>query len=73
MIKDTLPLQLASLLIFFGSLAIGYMLLRLRDIIFGQDVIMTKGDHRIDFNKKIVEEEQLNLDMLVKDRYIHSK
>ena len=69
MIKDTLPLQLASLLIFFGSLAIGYMLLRLRDIIFGQDVVMTKGD-RIDFNKKIVEEEQLNLDMLVKDRYI---
>ena len=69
MIKDTLPLQLASLLIFFGSLAIGYMLLQLRDIIFGQDVVMTKGD-RIDFNKKILEEEQLNLDILVKDRYI---
>ena len=60
---DTIPLQLASLLIFIGSLAVGYILLMLRDILFGGDV-STKGDHHIDFNKKIEEEEELNLNVL---------
>jgi len=60
---DTIPLQLASLLIFIGSLAVGYVLLLLRDVLFGNDV-STKGDHHIDFNKKIEEEEELNLNVL---------
>ena len=59
---DTIPLQLASLLIFIGSLAVGYILLMLRDVTFGRD--STKGDHHIDFNKKIEEEEELNLNVL---------
>ena len=60
---DTIPLQLASLLIFIGSLAVGYILLMLRDVMFGGDV-STKGNHHVDFNKKIEEEEELNLDVL---------
>ena len=60
---DTIPLQLASILIFIGSLAVGYILLMLRDFMFGNDV-GTKGDHHIDFNKKIEEEEELNLNVL---------
>ena len=61
---NTIPLQLASIAILVFSLALGFILLRLRDIIFGGDV--STGDHHIiDFNKKIEEEEQLNLDQIL--------
>ena len=42
-------------------------LLWLRDLFFGES-IGGGGDHRIDFKKKIEEEEQANLDEMLKDR-----
>jgi len=43
------------------------LLLRIRDFLFGEDV--DGGSyHHIDFKKKIEEEEQANLDEIIKDR-----
>ena len=66
LMEETIPIQLAAVAIFIFSLALGFLLLRLRDIIFGSDVGIGTVDHRIDFNKKIAEEEQMNLDLLLK-------
>ena len=59
-------MHIAALAIFLLSLALGVVLLRLRDVIFGPDVGKPNNYHHIDFNKKIVEEEQLNLDEISK-------
>lgn len=64
---DTISIQLASLAVFALSLALGFALLRLRDLVFG-DGVSTAADHHIDFNKKIEEEEQLNLDLILQGR-----
>jgi len=61
-LTDDLSLRFASLAIFIVSLAVGFVLLGLRDLVFEQDVRIGDGRHAIDFNKKIEEEEQLNLD-----------
>jgi len=63
---ESINVQLASLVIFGLGLLLGLLLLRLRDIIFGGGVGPTY-DH-IDFNKKIEEEEKMNLDQILKDR-----
>ena len=63
---ESINVQLASLVIFALGLLLGLLLLRLRDIIFGGGVGPTY-DH-IDFNKKIEEEEKMNLDQILKDR-----
>ena len=62
-LSDAFPLRLVAMAIFVLSLALGLVLLRLRDLVFGQDV-GTEGGQRpkIDFRKKIESEEQLNLD-----------
>ena len=45
------------------------MLLRIRDFLFGEDISGGGGaDHHIDFQKKIEEEEQDNLDEILKTR-----
>jgi hypothetical protein len=63
---EAINVQLASLVIFILGLLLGFLLLRLRDIIFGGGV-GPSYDH-IDFNTKIEEEEKLNLDQILKDR-----
>jgi hypothetical protein len=63
---ESINVQLASLVIFILGLLLGFLLLRLRDIIFGGGLGPTY-DH-IDFDKKIEEEERLNLDQILKDR-----
>lgn len=66
-VSDTFPLYIATIAVFAVSLVLGVVLLRLRDFVFGAD-IGSLGDHHIDFNKKIEEEEQLNLDEMRKSR-----
>ncbi len=66
LLEETIPIQLATVAVFIFSLAFGFLLLRLRDVIFGSDVDIGTVDNRIDFNKKIAEEEQMNLDILLK-------
>lgn len=66
MVLESVNVQLASLVIFILGLSLGFLLLRLRDVIFGSGVGPTY-DH-IDFNKKIEEEEKLNLDQILKNR-----
>ncbi len=63
---ESINVQLASLVIFILGLLLGFLLLRLRDVIFGGGLGPTY-DH-IDFDKKIEEEERLNLDQILKDR-----
>ena len=60
----TLLLRFETLALFVFSLIFGFMLLRIRDFLFGED----RTDHHIDFKKKIEEEEQDNLDEILKTR-----
>lgn len=47
------------------------MLLRIRDFLFGEDISGGGGaDHHIDFQKKIEEEEQDNLDEIRKTQAV---
>ena len=64
---DSTLLRFETLALFVCSLAFGMLLLRIRDFLFGEDV--DGGSyHHIDFKKKIEEEEQANLDEIIKDR-----
>ena len=64
-LSDSFPLHIAAIAIFFLSLALGIVLLRLRDLAFGPEAGKPNNRH-IDFSKKIAEEEQLNLDQLLR-------
>lgn len=64
----TLLLRFETLALFVFSLIFGFMLLRIRDFLFGEDIKGGGTDHHIDFQKKIEEEEQDNLDEILKTR-----
>jgi hypothetical protein len=65
---DSTLLRFETLALFVFSLAFGMILLRIRDFLFGEDVDGGGGYPHIDFKKKIEEEEQANLDEIVKER-----
>ena len=46
------------------------MLLRIRDFLFGEDIRGGGANHHIDFKKKIEEEEQDNLDEILKTQAV---
>jgi len=52
------------------SLGFGFMLLRIRDFLFGEDIRGVGANHHIDFQKKIEEEEQDNLDEILKTQAV---
>lgn len=69
-IKNTLLFRFETLVVLLLSLALGYLLLRVRDAVFG-DVYSDKssniaGEFHVDFKKKIEQEEELNLNELWK-------
>lgn len=64
-VADNFPLHIAAIAIFFLSLALGVVLLRLRDFVFGTEA-GKHNNHQINFYNKIAEEEQLNLDELLR-------
>jgi hypothetical protein len=61
-----LSLRFESVALFVFSLAIGILLLKLRDLLFGRGI--DGRNHHISFKKKIEEEEKLNLDVLMRHR-----
>lgn len=63
-VSTLLLVETLAILVF--SLVFGMGLLRLRDFLFGEDG--SSGNHHIDFKKKIEEEEQANLDEILRDR-----
>lgn len=64
--NEAINIQLASVIIVILGLLSGFLLLRLRDVIFGGGVGPTYN--HIDFDKKIEEEENLNLDRIIESR-----
>jgi hypothetical protein len=69
--EKTTTTETNTFLSHFGALTIlslsfmfGWILLKIKDFLFGHDVDV--GYHHIDFQKKIEEEEQLNIDELNK-------
>jgi hypothetical protein len=64
--SDSTLLRFETLALFVFSLAFGMLLIKLRDFLFGEDV--GGVSHHIDFKKKLEEEEQANLDEILRDR-----
>ena len=64
---DSTLLGFETLALFILSLAFGAGLLRIRDVLFGEDISCGSNCH-IDVKKKIEEEEQANLDQIIKGR-----